>query len=88
MSPFVQGFENLPTLTRSSNNAGFGFPLKGPLLSYLLQSVVRRFLGDNHIVDVAFAQAGGAHPEELGFLVEFRDGRAAAVAHTGAQAAD
>src|SRR5579859_2752870 len=47
----------------------------------LLQSVVRGFLGDDRVMHVALAQAGRAHPHELGPLVQLVDGLASAVPH-------
>src|SRR5690606_8042040 len=49
--------------------------------------VVRRFLGDLHVVHVALADAGGRDLDELGLLLHVGDGRAAAITHAGAQAA-
>ncbi|KAG1470924.1 hypothetical protein G6F57_011593 [Rhizopus arrhizus] len=50
-------------------------------------AVVRRFLGDRHVVDVALTLAGAADLDELGLGAHVVDGGAAHVAHGGAQAA-
>src|SRR5690349_17111858 len=63
--------------------------LEGPLLkSPLFQAIVGSFFSDNHVVDVALAQAGRGHAHELSALPQFLDRSAAAVAHSGAQAPD
>src|SRR5688500_8809147 len=49
-------------------------------------SVVRRFLGDLHIVHVALAHAGAGHAHELRPRAHLGDALAAGVAHRGAQA--
>src|ERR1700712_329794 len=49
--------------------------------------VVRGFLGDLDVVDMALAHAGRRDLDELRFLVHIGDVRAAAVVHRGAQAA-
>src|SRR3989344_2850721 len=53
----------------------------------LISAVVRRFLGDLHIVHVAFADTGGGDLDELGLVVHLFDRGATAVAHGGAHAA-
>ena len=54
----------------------------------LLHAVVGGFLGDDHVVDVGFAEACGGDADEAGFLSEFFDGVGSDVAHTGFEAAD
>src|SRR5690606_31936948 len=49
--------------------------------------VVRRLLGDGDVVHVALALAGAGDHHELRLLAHLLDGRAAHVAHGGAQAA-
>src|SRR5690606_19687966 len=51
-------------------------------------AVVRRFLGDLHVVDVALALAGAADLHELRLAAHVLDGGAADIAHGRAQAAD
>ena len=51
----------------------------------LLHPVVRRFLRNRHVVDVAFARAGGRDANQLGLALQLRNRRASAVAHAGAQ---
>ena len=51
----------------------------GPVL---FDPVVGRFLGDDHIVDVAFFEAGLGDAYEAGFLLEFRDCAASAITHS------
>src|SRR6186713_1778041 len=58
----------------------------GPL-SGSISPVVRRFLGDLHVVDMAFAYAGGRDFHELGLVAHVFDGGATAVTHAGPQAA-
>ena len=41
----------------------------------LLDAVVRRFLRDDHVVDVAFAHAGGGDAHQLGVALQRRDVR-------------
>src|SRR5260370_21741147 len=50
-----------------------------------LQTIVRRFLCDNHIVNVRFLQPGGSDTQETSLLLEFLDVVAARVAHARAQ---
>src|SRR5688500_16078162 len=50
-------------------------------------SVVRRFLGDLHVVHVALAHAGAGHAHELRARAHLGDALAARIAHRGAQAA-
>ena len=54
----------------------------------VLDLVVRSFLGDDNVVDVAFTQAAGGDLHHLGLLVEFVQSGGAKVAHAGTQAAD
>src|SRR6266545_3776038 len=54
----------------------------------LFGMVVRGFLGDDDVVHVALAQAGGADAHEAGARAQLVDVAAADVAHAGAQAAD
>src|SRR5262245_5602865 len=56
-------------------------------LRVLLHPIVRRFLRDDDVVHVAFAQPCGAHANELRVALQRRDVFAAAIAHAGAQAA-
>ena len=49
----------------------------------LFHPVVRGFLGDDYVVDVALAEACGGDPQEPGFLLEFADVAGAAIAHAG-----
>src|SRR5258705_13494287 len=53
----------------------------------LFESVVGCFLGDDHVVGVALAHAGGADAEELGLCTEVVERPAAAVAHSRFQSA-
>jgi hypothetical protein len=52
----------------------------------LLHSVIRRFLRDDHVVDVAFTQTRGADADHLRFALQRLDVLAAGVPHPGAQA--
>src|SRR5665213_2086550 len=54
----------------------------------LLDMVVRRLPGDDHIVHVTFTQSGAGDAHELRLLLQFRNVGASQVAHAGAQAAD
>src|ERR1035438_7401605 len=54
----------------------------------LLDMIVGRLPGDDHVVDVTLAQAGAGDAHKLGFLLQFRDAAATQIAHAGAQAAD
>src|SRR5436853_120228 len=54
----------------------------------LFESVVRSFLGDDDVVRVALAHAGGADLQEARLGAELVERAAAAVAHAGLQAAD
>ncbi len=54
----------------------------------LLDAIVGSLAGDHYVVDVAFAESGAADAHEAGFLQEFGDGGAAAVAHAGFQSAN
>src|SRR5207237_697607 len=58
------------------------------LLRELLKSVVRRFLRDDHVVDVRLFEARRADADEARLFLELADCAAAGVAHAGAQAAD
>src|ERR1017187_5505999 len=53
----------------------------------LLHPVVRRFLGDDYVVYVALAQAGGRDAQETRLGLQFGDAAGAAVSHAGSQAA-
>src|SRR5579885_2957214 len=57
-------------------------------VSGLLQTIVRSFLRDDHVVDVRLLESGGADADEARLLVKLADVAAARVAHAGAQAAD
>ena len=57
-------------------------------LVQLFQPVIRRFLGDDHVVDVAFAQPRGGDAQEAWLLLQFANVAAAAIAHARSQAAD
>src|SRR6267378_2962497 len=50
-------------------------------LRRLLHSVVGGFLGDDYVVDVGFAEAGGGDTDELAFFGELVQGAGADVAH-------
>ena len=54
----------------------------------LLNPIVGGFFGDDDVVDVAFAEAGGGDAEEAGFFLHLADVACAAVAHAAAEAAD
>src|ERR1051326_3758701 len=54
----------------------------------LFETVVRRFLRDDYVVDVRLFEAGGADADEARLLLKLFDASAARVAHAGAQAAD
>ncbi len=54
----------------------------------LLQPVVRRFAGDDHVVDVAFAQACLGDADELSPLLQFLQIRGAAISHPASQPPD
>src|SRR5215472_16666681 len=54
----------------------------------LLHPVIGRFARDHYIVHVALAQACAANAHEFGFLLQFRNARAAYVTHTTLHAAD
>ena len=58
------------------------------ILHRLFDPVIGRFLRDDDIVDVAFAQTGGRDAHEAGFLLQLHERPASAVAHTCAQTAD
>src|SRR6266849_3246938 len=53
----------------------------------LFNSVVGSFPGNNHVMYVAFAQAGAADADEARSVLKFRDRLGAAVAHSGAKPA-
>src|ERR1039457_4041276 len=53
----------------------------------LLDAVVRRFLGDDHVMHVAFAQARRGDPQEARLLLQLRDVARPAVPHAAAQSA-
>src|ERR1035438_8677076 len=50
--------------------------------------IVGRLPGNDHIVDMTLAEAGAGDTHKLRFLLQFRDGAATQVTHSGAQAAD
>src|SRR6185295_17774481 len=52
-----------------------------------LKAVVRRFLGDDDVVDVALLQAGGGDAHEARAGLQLADAPGAAVAHARPQAA-
>src|SRR6478752_2900192 len=53
----------------------------------LLQPVIRGFTRDDHVMDVAFTQAGAADADEARLLLQLRNAGGAAVSHAGAQPA-
>src|SRR5262249_29830180 len=53
-----------------------------------VEPVVRSFLRDDHVVDVAFPESRRRDPDETGLPAEGRHVGGAAVAHPGPQAAD
>ena len=53
-----------------------------------VQLVVRGFLGDEHVVDVAFTKGGIGDLDEVGLVLQFFDGADAAVTHSCAEPAD
>src|SRR6266850_6045210 len=57
-------------------------------LRRLLHSVVGGFLGDDYVVDVGFAEAGGGDTDEFAFFGELVQGAGADVAHAAFQAAN
>src|ERR1041385_1029918 len=59
-----------------------------PRRAVLLHSIVGRFFGDDDVVDVALAQAGGGDAEEAGLCLQLVDVAGAAVAHAALQTAD
>src|SRR6185503_5582246 len=52
-----------------------------------LKAVVRRFLGDDDVVDVALLQAGGGDAHEARARLQLTDASGAAIAHARSQAA-
>src|SRR5260221_604069 len=74
-----------PSLERPS---GAEAPLAGaPGACPSINMVVRRLLGDLHVVHVGLAHAGGSDLDELRLRAHLLDGAAAGVAHAGAKAA-
>src|SRR5207253_7750497 len=60
-----------------------------PTANYqLFHAVVRRFLRNLHVVHVALARAGRRDANQLRLPLQLANGRAAAVAHAGAETAD
>jgi len=57
-------------------------------LRRLLHAVVGGFLGDDYVVDVGFAEAGGGDTDEFAFFGELVQGASADVAHTAFEATD
>ena len=55
---------------------------------FLLHVIVRRFAGNDDIVNVALSQARVRDADEAGFCLEIRDRLTAKIAHSGAKAAD
>src|SRR5215471_20419096 len=53
----------------------------------LFDAVVGGFLGDDHVVDVGFAQAGGGDAHEATLFREFRERAGADIAHARLEAA-
>src|SRR6266446_2064068 len=54
----------------------------------LLHAVVGGFLGDDYVVDVGFAEAGGGDTDEFAFFGELVQGASADVAHAAFEATD
>src|SRR3972149_11979916 len=74
--------------------AGLALPKEGPASSAptlliadrsLVQPVVRSFLRDDDVVDVALTQAGRGDADEAAVPAEFLDGVTAAISHAGSQ---
>ena len=51
-------------------------------------SVIRRFFGDDDVVHVPFAMAGGRDADQLGVALQRRNIRTAAISHPRSQTAD
>ena len=47
----------------------------------LLNLIIGSFLGDDHIVNVAFFKTSRSNPDELGFGLEFLDAATATISH-------
>ena len=91
------GLENMMTVGSQAAKPGCPGPDSRGRLSphrpchnhrVLLDRIVRGLAGNHHVVDMALAQAGAADAHEARLLQQFGNGRAAAVAHAGFQAAD
>src|SRR5262249_26124098 len=54
----------------------------------LIRAVVGRFLGDEHVVNMALSQPGRSDADELRFFLQLANRSDTTVAHSGAQAAD
>src|SRR5215469_14109404 len=54
----------------------------------LFHAVVRRFLSDHHIMDVAFAQSRRGDANEAGFLGGFRKSKKDNITHPASEATD
>src|SRR5207245_1243464 len=54
----------------------------------LLQSIIRRFAGDDYIVNMAFPQSCPADPDKTSFLLQFGNTPSSTVTHPRAQSAD
>src|SRR5215471_6980049 len=65
-----------------------GESLSGRLKAALFHPVIRRFLRDLHVMNVALTRAGRCNPNQLRLPLELGNRGAAAVPHPCAQAAD
>ena len=59
-----------------------------PLNAALFEPVIRGFSRDDHVVNVAFAQACDCHPQEFRTLLQIGNGGAAEISHSGPETAD
>jgi hypothetical protein len=69
------------SVPRFAKNAKGGEPTTSLDRRALLDAIVGSLAGDHYVVDVALAQSGAADAHEAGFLQEFGNSRAAAIAH-------
>src|SRR5580693_1558234 len=56
--------------------------------SQLFQPVIRRFAGDDHVVDVAFAQSRLGDADKFAALLKFFQSGGAAISHAAPKPAD
>src|SRR6266568_7750009 len=75
-----------PDFVVHATRAQHAAPLRVPCL-IAADSIIRRFLGNGHVMNMGLLEAGAGDPDKPPLFLEFRYAAAAGVAHAGPQPA-